>query len=228
MAKPVTDPRWIATGEIAAPSTPKQDAGFAVGERPPSQYFNWFMNLVYQWCLYLKNFGDHAQVFTEQVTLNNTVFVQQWNKLTYEEREKTVQLKHTDASSTGVVFNTTEYSYEVTSAGAAKYIIIPLEFDYGDFLSVVGCGFDYAGGTGASSTDIECALVVVAASSVTTYSLDGGSLTTGAAWTSVDDTFTGSATIPNKAQVFLRFDFTANTTNVNGKIRRLRLKFSNT
>lgn len=69
MAKPATDPRWIASGEIATPSTPKQDGGWLPGEKPPSQFLNWFMNLVYQWCLYLKNFGDHAQVFTETVEL---------------------------------------------------------------------------------------------------------------------------------------------------------------
>lgn len=227
MAKPTSEPRWIATGKIATPTTPKQDAGFKPGERPPARYFNWFMNLVYQWVLYLKNFGDHAQVFNEQVTLNNTVFVQQWKKLAYEEREKSIQLKYTDASASGITFNTTEYSYEASSAGDARYIIIPLEFDYGEFLSVVGCGFDYAGGTGTSETDVECLLVVVAASSVTTYALDGGSLTTGAAWAAVDDVFDGVASIPDKAQVFLRFNFTANDTNVAGKIRRLRLKYSN-
>lgn len=53
MAKPGSLPRWADVGGvILVPTSGKLDVGWVV-ERPPYQFFNWWMNLVYQWTLYL-------------------------------------------------------------------------------------------------------------------------------------------------------------------------------
>src|SRR5712664_1284548 len=63
-AKPASVPRWAqTTGGVVvtganAPVTPnsgKLDAGFAPGEKPPANYFNWLFNLIYLWTLYVKD-----------------------------------------------------------------------------------------------------------------------------------------------------------------------------
>jgi len=55
MAKPLSLPRWADVGgEITVPSSGKQDIGW-IAEKPARQYFNWWMNLVYQWLVYLSN-----------------------------------------------------------------------------------------------------------------------------------------------------------------------------
>lgn len=145
MAKPVTDPRWIATGKIATPSTPKQNAGFDVGERPPSQYFNWFMNLVYQWQQYLKNFGDHDQVFTETVEVDHENMI-----------ENTIRVgvcldtaKPVDISGTGA--NTGPNGIEFYGTGSDITVTIPLPSVVGyNLKNVKFWGF---GLSGVNSTD---------------------------------------------------------------------------
>jgi hypothetical protein len=48
--RPSTDPRWADVGaDIVEPTSGKKDIGWEAAEKPPAQYFNWFMNLVYQW-----------------------------------------------------------------------------------------------------------------------------------------------------------------------------------
>jgi hypothetical protein len=59
--KPSTTPRFAETAggapatNIATPSSGQQDTGWTVGQAPPSSYFNWWMRLVYDWILYLKD-----------------------------------------------------------------------------------------------------------------------------------------------------------------------------
>lgn len=58
MAKPTQLPRWAT--DVAAPVTPeptegKKDLGWAVSEKPPAQYFNWWMKLVYQWIVWVND-----------------------------------------------------------------------------------------------------------------------------------------------------------------------------
>src|SRR5260221_10162312 len=53
MAKPSSLPRWADSGgAITEPSSGKKDVGW-VAEKPPYQYFNWLLNLIYTWLLWL-------------------------------------------------------------------------------------------------------------------------------------------------------------------------------
>lgn len=65
MAKPASLPRWADVGgDIVEPSSGKKDIGWIVSEQPPHSYFNWFQNLVYQWCDYLDGLTDEALTWT--------------------------------------------------------------------------------------------------------------------------------------------------------------------
>ena len=56
MSAPSTLPRWAdISGAIVTPTSGKLDLGWIPGERPPAQYLNWWMNLVYQWINYLNS-----------------------------------------------------------------------------------------------------------------------------------------------------------------------------
>ena len=52
-AKPSTQPEWGSAGdaEIVIPATSKQQKGWVV-EKPAHEWWNWWMNLVYQWLVY--------------------------------------------------------------------------------------------------------------------------------------------------------------------------------
>ena len=55
-SRPATLPRWAdVSGAIVVPTSGKLDVGFVAGERPPAQYLNWDLNLIYQWIAYLSN-----------------------------------------------------------------------------------------------------------------------------------------------------------------------------
>lgn len=64
--KPSAQPQWAtAPGSdsggnsfISTPSSSKQALGWVL-EIPPVQYFNWYMNLVYQWVVYFVNLTDY-------------------------------------------------------------------------------------------------------------------------------------------------------------------------
>lgn len=54
--KPATTPRWADVGgDIVEPATGKKDVGWAAGERPANSFFNWLLNLIYLWMLYLRD-----------------------------------------------------------------------------------------------------------------------------------------------------------------------------
>lgn len=60
--KPADFPIWATTpelGKLAAPTVPKQEKGW-IDEKPPLQWFNWWMNLVYLWISYFDNRMDSA------------------------------------------------------------------------------------------------------------------------------------------------------------------------
>lgn len=68
MAKPTTLPRWADVGgAIVVPASGKLDVGWVTAERPPAQYMNWWMNLVYQWTLYLNQFFSAAGTATDAI-----------------------------------------------------------------------------------------------------------------------------------------------------------------
>lgn len=82
MPQPSDDPRWNTdlTNNTDPPSGQK-DTGWTVSQVPPSSYFNWWMNLVYQWVLYLKNLATEAftwtaaHVFTAGITVTKAAGV---------------------------------------------------------------------------------------------------------------------------------------------------------
>ncbi len=56
MAEPTDDPVWATDGGTTLePSGGKQAAGWVVDEKPPARFMNWWMNLVYQWVVYLSS-----------------------------------------------------------------------------------------------------------------------------------------------------------------------------
>lgn len=68
MAKPTTNPEWASDADapIAEPTASKKGAGWLAAEKPPHQYFNWWMNLVYQWIAYLEGATDSVANFLVQ------------------------------------------------------------------------------------------------------------------------------------------------------------------
>lgn len=74
MAKPASLPRWADVGgDIVEPSSGKKDIGWIVSEQPPHSYFNWFQNLVYQWCDYLDGLTGEALTWTAAHVFQSTV-----------------------------------------------------------------------------------------------------------------------------------------------------------
>ncbi len=52
--KPTSLPRWAdVSGDIVEPSSGKKDIGWVQGERPPAPFFNWILELLYEWMEYL-------------------------------------------------------------------------------------------------------------------------------------------------------------------------------
>lgn len=69
--KPSELPEW-ATGaaDIVDPLLAEKQAGWTEGYEPPSQWFNWWMNLVYTWCVWLDAFETTAHTWTEVQTFD--------------------------------------------------------------------------------------------------------------------------------------------------------------
>jgi hypothetical protein len=61
MSAPTDLPRWAETGggtpssDITEPTSGEKDSGWTVGQKPPAQYFNWWMWLVYKWISWLQS-----------------------------------------------------------------------------------------------------------------------------------------------------------------------------
>lgn len=54
MEKPDKFPEWASDGtEIVEPTEGRKDTGWETSQRPPAQYFNWYMNKVFEWTKYL-------------------------------------------------------------------------------------------------------------------------------------------------------------------------------
>lgn len=69
MAAPTKLPVWATdAGTTVEPTTGKKAAGWTVTEKPPARWFNWWMNLVYQWFAYAFNATDGNIQFTNSVT----------------------------------------------------------------------------------------------------------------------------------------------------------------
>lgn len=52
--KPTTLPQWSTTGGTTLdPGSAKKASGWTVDEKPPARWWNWLLNLIYQWIQYL-------------------------------------------------------------------------------------------------------------------------------------------------------------------------------
>lgn len=59
MAKPTDSMEWASSGAaIVEPLEAKKDIGWLVGEKPPAQYFNWWMNNAYLWQQYFEEITE--------------------------------------------------------------------------------------------------------------------------------------------------------------------------
>lgn len=72
MAKPDKYPRWADVGgSITEPSSGKKDVGWVVAEKPPAQYFNWLLNLIYLWIVWFDGmFGTESAPRTMSLGLS--------------------------------------------------------------------------------------------------------------------------------------------------------------
>lgn len=70
--KPTNLAEW-ATGAapIVEPTTPQKQAGWPVDFKPPAQWFNWWMNIVYTWVLWLDAFESEPHTWTGLQTFSN-------------------------------------------------------------------------------------------------------------------------------------------------------------
>lgn len=70
--KPSTTPEWATGGgaPVLEPLLAEKQAGWPVAFRPPAQWFNWWMRLVYQWLVWLEAFESEAHTWTALQQLN--------------------------------------------------------------------------------------------------------------------------------------------------------------
>ena len=63
MPRPSDLPEWATAGiTTPEPSQPKKEAGWVGGgEKPPLNFFNWWMNLVFLWIQFFDE--DHVRAF---------------------------------------------------------------------------------------------------------------------------------------------------------------------
>ncbi len=74
MAQPASLPRWATIGAvITVPPSGQLDTGWVVNQAPPAGYFNWYMNLVYQWTVYVQNLTAEVLTWTGQQTFSDTI-----------------------------------------------------------------------------------------------------------------------------------------------------------
>lgn len=87
MPKPVTLPIWATTAgpsDLTEPLLAEKQAGWPVGYEPPSQWFNWWMLLVYNWVVWLDAFESTAHTWTalQQFSLGISAYGADVNFLT--------------------------------------------------------------------------------------------------------------------------------------------------
>lgn len=75
MPKPVVDPLWATAPAVpnVEPLLVEKQAGWPVGYEPPAQWFNWWMNLVYLWCVWLRDFEITAHTWTALQTYSRGI-----------------------------------------------------------------------------------------------------------------------------------------------------------
>lgn len=81
MAKPSIKPRWadVVSGDptkVLAPPGVKQDVGFATAERPPAQFLNWLLWVIYLWINYVDGITSEALTWAAAHTFQALVTFQ--------------------------------------------------------------------------------------------------------------------------------------------------------
>lgn len=91
MPKPVTLPRWIATGKRAVPSTLKQDNGWDAGEQPPNVFANEHLANTYEWIQYLNTIEGETHAWTALnsfTNLDKAHVTTDYNRLSWDNRTR--------------------------------------------------------------------------------------------------------------------------------------------
>lgn len=57
MSKPTNKPGWNPTSNLSEPSPTKKSQGWAAGEKPAAEHFNWLMKTVSEWIDYVDTAG---------------------------------------------------------------------------------------------------------------------------------------------------------------------------
>ena len=140
--KPTSIPRWADVGgDIVEPNSAKKDVGWVSAERPPAQYFNWLLNLTYQWIAFIdQQFEDSYEKIIpafdgflignddptptgpDYLLLNLTGGGQLWAiplRMTVGDRIKNVRV-HVQDNLAGPVVVTAKVFRSVSNSGAAQ------------------------------------------------------------------------------------------------------------
>lgn len=235
MAKPVSLPRWIATGKIATPSTDKQDAGFDGAEQPPNNFFNWFWNLVYQWCLYLDTFGSHFQEFSGGVGIEGDIYFSGGAELVrYNNRVQLIPLHSNNimekpgsmtiawgSSFNGVSFDDATNDFEPD-------LIVPIGIDWWvEDLKPIQVSYDLKGGTGGTATYVTITVDWRTATDSGSFVAVTSSPVSTASWVRHDiELDTDEDPIPFGAAVFLRISFTGGSTDLRADVANVAVTWS--
>lgn len=137
-AKPTKLPEWAsdASADIVEPNAGKKFVGWVPSERPPSQYFNWLLNTIYLWLLYLKE-----GVLSGVHSFDNDVSVAGDLSVTGDVKHGTRQL--IIDGGLAVANNTTSVARYGIGLGwqtddSADYIVyLPITFRAGDRISTI-------------------------------------------------------------------------------------------
>lgn len=81
MSKPSSVPLWATNTNYPAtsdpikvePSTGVKQAGWAPEQKPPAQWWNWWMQLVWQWCVWLDAFESTTHTWSATQTFDDVV-----------------------------------------------------------------------------------------------------------------------------------------------------------
>lgn len=73
MSKPTADTKWAASATKTEPSSGQKDAGWSLGQFPPAEWFNWWMDAVDQWKVWLAAFENTAHTWTQIQAFNSGI-----------------------------------------------------------------------------------------------------------------------------------------------------------
>jgi hypothetical protein len=73
--KPTQLPEWATSvsADVTEPLLAKKQTGWVNSELPPAGWFNWWMELVYNWSAYLDDLANQVFTWTAQHTFNGAI-----------------------------------------------------------------------------------------------------------------------------------------------------------